>query len=184
VPDVDAAIAAALGAEHGYRHTAIIHSRNVANVTKMARALNTTLFVHNAACVASLGTGGPGYLSFSIATPTGEGVTTPLTFTRERQIAARCASSAMFLARIEECSRPPPRHDARRLPILIGRRLRATDAGPGALVLLDRLGARRGSVVLVSTDGDLARQLLGPTVPARMTVVGIVDHVAREGSGA
>ena len=87
VPDVDAAIAAAVRAEHGYRHTALIHSRNVETVTKMARAMNTTLFVHNAACTAALGLGGPGYLSFSIATPTGEGVTTPLTFTRERQIA-------------------------------------------------------------------------------------------------
>lgn len=86
VGDVDAAIAAALQAEHGYRHTAIIHSRNVDNVTRMARALNTTLFVQNAPCGAALGLGGPGYLSFSIATPTGEGITTPLTFTRERQI--------------------------------------------------------------------------------------------------
>ncbi len=87
VPTSDAAIAAALKAEHGYRHTALIHSRNVATVTKMARAMNTTLFVHNAPCSAALGTGGPGYLSYSIATPTGEGVTTPMTFTRERQIA-------------------------------------------------------------------------------------------------
>jgi aldehyde dehydrogenase len=87
VPDVDAAIAAALRAEHGYRHTALIHSRDVDNVTKMARAMNTTLFVHNAACTAALGLNGPGSRSFSIATPTGEGVTTPLTFTRERQIA-------------------------------------------------------------------------------------------------
>ncbi len=86
VPDVDAAIAAALKAEHGYRHTAIIHSSKLENVTKMARIMNTTLFVHNASCMASLGSGGAGYLSFSIATPTGEGVTTPLTFTRERQI--------------------------------------------------------------------------------------------------
>ncbi len=87
VPDANAGIAAAIKAEHGYRHTALIHSRDVATVTKMARALNTTLFVHNAPCSAALGTGGAGYLSFSIATPTGEGVTTPLTFTRERQIA-------------------------------------------------------------------------------------------------
>jgi len=86
-PDVDACIAAALKAERGYRHTAMIHSRNVDNVTKMARIMNTTLFVHNAPSMASLGVGGAGYLSFSIATPTGEGVTTPLTFTRERQIA-------------------------------------------------------------------------------------------------
>jgi aldehyde dehydrogenase len=87
VRDAGAGIAAALKAEGGRRHTALIHSRNVDNVTKMARALNTTLFVQNAPCSASLGLGGPGYLSFSIATPTGEGVTTPMTFTRERQIA-------------------------------------------------------------------------------------------------
>ncbi len=86
VPCVDAAIAAAVKAEHGYRHTAVMHSRNVENVTRMARAMNTTLFIHNAASPASLGVGGPGYFSHSIATPTGEGITTPLTFTRERQI--------------------------------------------------------------------------------------------------
>jgi aldehyde dehydrogenase len=86
VPDLDAAIAAAVRAEHGYRHTALIHSRDVGAVTRMARAMNTTLFVHNAPSTAALGVNGPGYLSFSIATPTGEGVTTPLTFTRERQI--------------------------------------------------------------------------------------------------
>jgi aldehyde dehydrogenase len=87
VADFDAAVAAALRAEHGYRHTALIHSKDVGNVTKMARAMNTTLFVHNGPSMAALGAGGAGYLSFSIATPTGEGVTTPLTFTRERQIA-------------------------------------------------------------------------------------------------
>jgi len=87
VPDVDAAIAAAKRAEHSYRHTALMHSRDVARATRMARALDTTLFVHNAPCTAALGIDGPGYLSYSIATPTGEGVTTPLTFTRERQIA-------------------------------------------------------------------------------------------------
>ena len=72
--------------EHGYRHTAIIHSRNAENVTKMARLMNTTIFVQNAPCFASLGSGGPGFLSYSVATPTGEGVTTPLTFTRQRSI--------------------------------------------------------------------------------------------------
>jgi aldehyde dehydrogenase len=83
---IDAAIEAALQAEHGYRHTAVIHSRNIENVTRFARVMNTTLVIHNEACVAGLGTGGAGYLSYSIATPTGEGVTTPLTFTRERQL--------------------------------------------------------------------------------------------------
>ena len=83
--DVDDAIAKAKEAEHGFRHTAIIHSTNVNNMTKMGRAMDTTLFVKNGACMAGLGTGGEGYTSFSIATPTGEGVTTPLTFTRERR---------------------------------------------------------------------------------------------------
>jgi aldehyde dehydrogenase len=83
--DVDEAIAKARHYEHGFRHTAIIHSRDVRNMTKMGRALDTTLFVKNGPCMASLGIGGEGYLSFSIAGPTGEGVTTPLTFTRERR---------------------------------------------------------------------------------------------------
>jgi aldehyde dehydrogenase len=83
--DVDHAIACAQESEHGYRHTSIIHSRDVRNMTKMARVLDTTLFVKNGPCMAALGLGGEGYLSFSIAGPTGEGVTTPLTFTRERR---------------------------------------------------------------------------------------------------
>ena len=83
--DVDDAIAKARNAEHGFKHTSIIHSNNVRNMTKMGRALETTLFVKNGPCMASLGLGGEGYLSYSIAGPTGEGVTTPLTFTRERR---------------------------------------------------------------------------------------------------
>ncbi len=87
VRDFDDAVRAAVKAERGFRHTAIIHTRNMDRATVMARAMNTTLFVVNGPCVAALGAGGAGYLSYSIATPTGEGVTTPLTFTRERQLA-------------------------------------------------------------------------------------------------
>jgi aldehyde dehydrogenase len=47
--------------------------------------MDTTLFVQNGPCMAALGMGGEGYPSYSIATPTGEGVTTPLTFTRVRR---------------------------------------------------------------------------------------------------
>ncbi len=83
--DVGEAIAKAKLYEHGFKHTSIIHSRDVRNMTKMGRVLDTTLFVKNGPCMASLGLGGEGYLSFSIAGPTGEGVTTPLTFTRERR---------------------------------------------------------------------------------------------------
>lgn len=85
--DVDHAIAMAKRTEHGFRHTSLIHSLNVVNMTKMGKALDTTIFVKNGACMAGLGAGGEGYASFSIAGPTGEGITTPLTFTRER----RCA---------------------------------------------------------------------------------------------
>ena len=87
VPDFETGVAGALQAEHGYRHTAVVHTRNVDHATLMARALNTTLFVQNAASTAALGVNGPGYFSHTIATPTGEGITTPLTFTRERQFA-------------------------------------------------------------------------------------------------
>jgi aldehyde dehydrogenase len=83
--DVDEAIQRAHESEHGFRHTAIIHSNNVRTMTRMGRLLDTTLFIKNGPSVAGLGLGGEGYLSFSIATPTGEGVTTPLTFTRQRR---------------------------------------------------------------------------------------------------
>ena len=85
VRDIDEGIELAKFYEHGFRHTAIIHSNNVGNMTKMAKALDTTIFVKNGPCMAGLGLGGEGYISFSIAGPTGEGVTTPLTFTRERR---------------------------------------------------------------------------------------------------
>ena len=83
--DVEEAIQKAKHYEHGYGHTAIIHSHDVRNMTRMGRVMDTTLFVKNGPCFAALGVGGEGYISYSIATPTGEGVTTPLTFTRERR---------------------------------------------------------------------------------------------------
>lgn len=83
--DVNEAIAAAKKSEHGYRHSAMIHSLNVVNMTKMAREMDTTLFVKNGPCLAGLGSGGEGYGSFSVATTTGEGITTPKTFTRFRR---------------------------------------------------------------------------------------------------
>jgi aldehyde dehydrogenase len=85
VKNFEEGVARAKEAEHGFRHTSIIHSQNVRNMTQMGRAMDTTLYVKNGPCMAALGLGGEGYLSFSIAGPTGEGVTTPLTFTRERR---------------------------------------------------------------------------------------------------
>ncbi len=75
----------AVEAEHGFRHTSIIHSRLVDHMTYMGKAMNTTLFVKNGPSLAGNGGGGEGYGTFSIACTTGEGITTPMTFTRFRR---------------------------------------------------------------------------------------------------
>ena len=80
------ALELAIKHEHGFGHTACIHSNNLANITRMGQACNTTLFAVNGPSTGCLGIGGEGYPSYSIATPTGEGVTTPLTFTRFRRM--------------------------------------------------------------------------------------------------
>lgn len=85
VRDVEEGIHLAKKYEHGFRHTAIMHSRNIEHLTKMGKALDTTIFVKNGPCTAGLGGGGEGFPSFSIAGPTGEGITSPLTFTRQRR---------------------------------------------------------------------------------------------------
>jgi aldehyde dehydrogenase len=85
VRSVEEGIEASVEAEHNYKHTSIIHSHDVEHMTAMARAMDTSLFVKNGPCVAGLGLGGEGYLSYSIATPTGEGVTNPRTFARVRR---------------------------------------------------------------------------------------------------
>ncbi|VBB05306.1 aldehyde/histidinol dehydrogenase [Lucifera butyrica] len=85
VKDVDAAIELAVKVEHGNRHTAIMHSKNVDNMTKYARAIETTIFVKNAPSYAGIGVGGEGYPTFTIAGPTGEGLTSPRSFTRLRR---------------------------------------------------------------------------------------------------
>jgi aldehyde dehydrogenase len=85
VKSIEEGIEASVVAEHGYKHTSIIHSHDVEHMTAMARALDTTLFVKNGPSMAGLGLGGEGYLSYSIATPTGEGITNPKTFTRVRR---------------------------------------------------------------------------------------------------
>jgi aldehyde dehydrogenase len=79
------ALELALKAEHGYRHTAVIHSRNIENMSVMARRCDCSIFVKNGPTAAGLAVGGEGYTSFSIASPTGEGLTTARTFTRKRR---------------------------------------------------------------------------------------------------
>jgi acyl-CoA reductase-like NAD-dependent aldehyde dehydrogenase len=87
VPDVEAAIDLAIRSEHRFRHTASIHSTNVSNITRMARSINVSIFIANGPNYAGLGQGGEGFTSFSIASPSGDGMTRPITFTRERRIA-------------------------------------------------------------------------------------------------
>ena len=86
VGTVDQAIELAVRMEHGFRHTASIHSTNVETITKMARAMNCSIFVTNGPNYAGLGEGGEGFTSFSIASPSGDGLTRPRTFSRERRI--------------------------------------------------------------------------------------------------
>ena len=83
--NVDEAIDLAVACEHGFRHTAIMHSLNVQKLSKMARLMNCSIFVKNGPCYSGLGQGGAGFTSFTIASPTGEGLTRARTFTRERR---------------------------------------------------------------------------------------------------
>jgi acyl-CoA reductase-like NAD-dependent aldehyde dehydrogenase len=92
VRDAAEAIAAALRVEHGFHHTAVMHSTNIDNMAAMARVCNCSIFVKNDCNLAGLGLGGEGYTSFTIASPTGEGLTTAIHFTRER----RCTLKEAF----------------------------------------------------------------------------------------
>jgi len=82
---VEDCIAAAVQAEHGFGHTATMHSTSLDNLHTMARAIDTSIFVKNGPSYAGLGMTGEGYTSFTIASPTGEGLTTAFHFTRERR---------------------------------------------------------------------------------------------------
>ena len=89
----------------------------------------------------------------------------------------------MYLARIEGTLVSTVKHPTLAgCRFLLAQRLES-DGTPGAepIILLDWIGAARGAVVLVSTDGDIARVKLGNTCPARLTVAGIVDSVAAPG---
>jgi acyl-CoA reductase-like NAD-dependent aldehyde dehydrogenase len=85
VRTVDDAIDLAVEVEHGFRHTASMHSRNIEKLSKMARACDCSIFVKNGPNAAGLGFGGEGPTSFTIASPTGEGMTTARSFTRLRR---------------------------------------------------------------------------------------------------
>lgn len=81
----DEAIDLASRCEGGNHHTAVMHSRNIERLSRMERLLNCSLFVENGASCNGLGYGGPGFTSFTIASPTGDGFTSARTFTREKR---------------------------------------------------------------------------------------------------
>ena len=87
VPTVDAAIEYAVRVERGNRHTAGMHSRDIDKLTEMGRRIDCSVYVKNGPTYAGLGMGGEGVTSFTIASPTGDGLTTARTFSRRR----RCA---------------------------------------------------------------------------------------------
>ena len=78
--------------EHGFKHSAIIHSSNIDNMSDMAKAMETSMFVKNAPSFASIGVGGDCPTAFTIGTTTGDGPTTPLSFCRLR----RCVLHGAF----------------------------------------------------------------------------------------
>ncbi len=85
VRNADEAIDLAKAVEQGMGHTAMIHSKNLDVLSRMSREINTSIFVKNGPSLAGLGFGGEGFTSFSIASPTGEGVTSAIDFTRVRR---------------------------------------------------------------------------------------------------
>jgi acyl-CoA reductase-like NAD-dependent aldehyde dehydrogenase len=85
VPDVDRAIELAKEAEHGFGHSAGMYSRDIGALSKMARVINTSIFTKNGPFFCGLGEGGEGHTSFTIASPTGEGLTGPISFSRLRR---------------------------------------------------------------------------------------------------
>lgn len=85
VDNVDEGIDLACELEHGNRHTAIMHSKNVDKLTEMSKRIQTTIFVKNGPSYAGIGVGGEGYTTFTIAGPTGEGLTSAKSFARRRR---------------------------------------------------------------------------------------------------
>ncbi|MBO7170521.1 MAG: aldehyde dehydrogenase EutE [Clostridia bacterium] len=92
VHNIDEAISLAVKAEHGNRHTAHMHSKNIDHLSRFAKAVETTIFVKNAPSYAGIGFGGEGHATFTIAGPTGEGITSARSFTRLR----RCVMADSF----------------------------------------------------------------------------------------
>ncbi|MFH0777423.1 MAG: aldehyde dehydrogenase family protein [Candidatus Eisenbacteria bacterium] len=85
VREAEEGMALAKSVEQGFGHTALIHSKDIERLSRMARLMQVSIFVKNGPSFAGLGLGGEGYTSFTIASPTGEGLTCTRHFTRMRR---------------------------------------------------------------------------------------------------
>lgn len=93
--DIDDGIEKCVWLEHGNRHSAHMHSKNIENLTKYGKAIDTAIFVKNGPSYSALGFGGEGFCTFTIASRTGEGLTSASTFTKRR----RCVMSDALCVR-------------------------------------------------------------------------------------
>jgi propionaldehyde dehydrogenase len=80
------AMAAALRIEHGFGHTAMIHSKDIDRITQFGQMINTTNFIVNARSQAMAAEKAKGGTAWTIAGATGEGNTTPRSYTKERRM--------------------------------------------------------------------------------------------------
>ncbi|MDZ4722369.1 MAG: aldehyde dehydrogenase family protein [candidate division Zixibacteria bacterium] len=85
VKTVEEGMEKAVVAEHNYKHTFVMHSTSIVNLSNMSQLCRSNIFVKNGSNMAGLGFGGEGYASMSIAGTTGEGITKASTFTRPRR---------------------------------------------------------------------------------------------------
>lgn len=95
-PDFDTAVKWAVEVEHGFRHTAVVHSNDLANITKFAKAIQASIFVVNGPNYAGLGVDGEGPTAWTITTPTGEGCTRASTFGRRRRLSMAAGALRIF----------------------------------------------------------------------------------------
>ncbi|HNR68552.1 MAG TPA: aldehyde dehydrogenase [bacterium] len=88
VRDAEEGIERCFAAEHGFGHTAVIHSNNLDLITRFTRRMDTDIVAVNGPSLAGLGPlAGEAYFSHTLASPTGEGVCTPRDFARVRRLA-------------------------------------------------------------------------------------------------
>ena len=97
VKDFEEAVEVAVELEHGNRHSAHMHSKNIDRLTYFAREVDTAIFVKNAPSYSALGVGAEGYPTFTIASKTGEGLSSAKTFTKAR----RCDFKRFFINKID-----------------------------------------------------------------------------------